>query len=33
MRVIELLDAYENVGNHLYRVYESFISDVDEAVA
>jgi Na+/phosphate symporter len=33
LRVIELLDAYENVGNHLYRVYESFLSDVDEAVA
>jgi hypothetical protein len=33
LRLTELLDAYENVGNHLYRVYESTTTDVDDAVA
>ena len=33
LRLTELLDAYENVGNHLYRVFESTTTDVDDAIA
>jgi len=33
MRMTELLDAYENVGNHVYRVFEALGSVFEDTVS